>query len=63
MDLENNLSKIGLEMSSITGYRKIFVDPENISFDSDTNVVSFGLPTGSYATMFLREWSHGGIVG
>ena len=62
-DIESNLKQIGLDLSCVSGRRKVLVTPKNVSFESDTNTVSFSLPSGSYATMCLREWSHGGIVG
>ena len=59
--IAHNLSKIGLTLSNLGGQRKILVKSEN--FKAEKNVVSFELPTGSYATMCLREWSHGQIIG
>ena len=59
--IAQNLSKIGLTLSNLGGQRKILVKCEN--FKAEKNVVSFELPTGCYATMCLREWSHGHIIG
>jgi len=34
--------------------RKMFVKPLNFSFDRDRSIVSFDLPKGAYATMYLK---------
>jgi tRNA(Glu) U13 pseudouridine synthase TruD len=61
VEIEQNLEKIGLSKSTISGKRKIFISTGDIKLHRDT--LSFFLPSGSYATMLLREWSNGGVVG
>lgn len=56
-----NLNLVGLGIETVSGTRQQIVAATE--FDQAGNTLSFGLPRGSYATMFLRELSNGGIVG
>ena len=63
--MNSNLMEIGLDLSHISGRRRRLTTPRDFHCERNENGLSvkFSLPKGSYATMCLREWSHGGIVG
>ena len=59
--INERLDKIGMSLDNMNGTRKRTTKAEELK--QEGNTLTFQLKKGSYATMFLREVSHGGIVG
>ena len=60
--INKRLGKIGMSLESMNGSRRRIAEAENVRQEEE-NTISFQLGKGTYATMFLRELSHSGIVG
>jgi len=59
--INKRLERIGMSLDNMSGTRKRITKAEKL--EQEGNTLTFQLKKGSYATIFLREVSHGGIAG